>query len=192
MIINKDIYFIHIPRTGGRFLRETFKTNNCNLQNTNFNFLYRGKEAPHLTYPEYHQYLNYLPIKKFCVVRDPFDRFLSMIKSTWIFNEQKIEQIFQNQSYFNETLNNFCLNDQSNFFVPQINFIDYDTKIWKFENGFNLDFIKWIKENFNLELNTLAEKTNYINPNLNELYLNDRQINYVKNFYYKDYKLLDY
>jgi hypothetical protein len=115
-----------------------------------------------------------------------------MIKSTWVFNEQKIEQMFQNQSYFNETLNNFCLNDQSNFFVPQINFIDYDTKIWKFENGFNIDFTKWIKENFNLELNILAKKTNYINPNLNELYLNNKQINYVKNFYYKDYKLLDY
>jgi len=192
MLINKNIYFVHIPRTGGRFIRETLKINNHDVQNTEFGVLYREKETPHLTYPEYHQYLNYLPIKKFCVVRDPVDRFISMVTCTWFFNEQKIEHMFQSQNYFNETLNNFCINHMSNFFVPQINFVDYETNIWRFEDSLGENFIKWLFENFNLKIDTLPKKLNYKNPNQNKINLNNRKIEYIKNYYYKDYKLFKY
>jgi hypothetical protein len=58
MIINQKIYFIHVPRTGGRFIRDSLIKNNYNVQLYFYNVFYKGKEIPHLTYPEYEQFLN--------------------------------------------------------------------------------------------------------------------------------------
>tara|TARA_A100001201_G_C4003253_1_gene175210 strand:+ start:68 stop:646 length:579 start_codon:yes stop_codon:yes gene_type:complete len=192
MIINNKIYFIHIPKTAGRFLHETLQLNNYNIKNYNFNITFRGKETPHLTYPEYCQYTNYRSLKKFCIVRDPVDRFLSMATDTWMLDNEKIENMFKSQNYFDETLNNICLNGLTNWFVPQHNFIDYKTKMWRFEDKFNVEFTNWLLYNFNIKITNVADKTNYINSNINKITLNNKQIGYIKDYYYKDYKILNY
>jgi len=199
MIIDNRVYFIHIPRTGGRFLYKSLILNNYNVQLNDFNITFKGKEVPHLTYPEYCQFTHYRPFKKFCIVRDPVDRFLSMIKDTWMLDEEQIDKMFKNQSNFDQMVNDICVNSNNNWFVPQNNFIDYKTKIWRFENKFNVEFTDWLSHNFDLKLNKLAvyykqdyNKSNFPNNKLNKITLNNKQIRYIKDYYYKDYKILNY
>jgi hypothetical protein len=120
------------------------------------------------------------------------DRFLSMIKDTWMLNEEQLDKMFKDQSYFDQTVNDICVNSNSNWFVPQNNFIDYKTKIWRFEDKFNVEFTNWLSYNFNLKLNKVADKLNFANSNLNKITLNNKQIGYIKDYYYKDYKILNY
>jgi hypothetical protein len=191
MIINNKIYFIHIPRTAGRFLQDSLALNEHNITSFSFNTRFKGKEVPHLTYPEYCQFTHYRNFKKFCIVRDPVDRFLSMA-NTWMLDEEQLDKMFKDQSYFDQTLNNICLNSFTNWFVPQHQFIDYKTKVWRFENGFKLEFSEWLLETFDIEIKKIASKSNYLNSDEREIDLNDKQIGFIKDYYYKDYKILEY
>jgi hypothetical protein len=191
MIINQKIYFIHVPRTGGRFIRDSLIKNNYNVQLYFYNVFYKGKEIPHLTYPEYEQFLNYTPLKNFAIVREPVDRFISMIKHGVTFNEEKINKMFRTEEDFNQTINREILTSSSNWFVPQINFINYHTKIWKFEDGFGKKWIEWMMNNFEIKILEfpIKQQDNYVVDNFS---LNKEKIQYIKNYYYKDYKLLNY
>jgi hypothetical protein len=190
MIINQKIYFSHVPRTGGRFIKNTLIQNNHDVRSYFYNAYYREKEIPHLTYPEYEQFLNYIPLKSFAVVREPVDRFISMIKHNWTFNEAKINKMFRTQEDFNQTINGEILNASSNWYVPQINFINYDTKIWKFEDGFGEKWVEWMMNNFELKITEFPIKEK--DYAINNISLNKDKIQYIKNYYYKDYKLLNY
>tara|TARA_R100001086_G_C11813393_1_gene252193 strand:+ start:54 stop:626 length:573 start_codon:yes stop_codon:yes gene_type:complete len=190
MIINKNIYFAHIPRTGGVFIRNSLVSSGHDVQNHNFNNHYDGKSVPHLTYPKYLKYLNYLSLKKFSVVREPIDRFNSMIKKTWFFNEEKINRMFRTQEDFDQTINNEILNNTTNWFVPQVDFISHDTKLWKFENKFDNEFKNWMRDNFNI--NITKDGHLEVGYEWTSFDLTNKQKDYIKNYYYKDYKLLDY
>lgn len=194
MIINNKTYFVHIPRTAGRFIHKSLELSGNEILHFDFNVLFKGKEAPHLTYPEYSQFTHHRSFKKFCVVRDPVDRFISMVKGTWMLDEEKIKKMFSSQSCFDETVSNLCLNGNTNWFVPQINFIDYpyNTKIWRFEDNFDNEFTHWLRYNFDIEITNFADKSEFANSNTNDITLNDKQTSYIKNYYYKDYTILNY
>jgi hypothetical protein len=191
MIINQKINFIHVPRTGGRFIRDSLIKNNYNVELYFYNTFYKGKEIPHLTYPEYEQFLNYTPLKNFAIVREPVDRFISMIKHNVTFNQEKINKMFRTEEDFNQTINGEILISSSNWFVPQINFINYHTKIWKFEDGFGKKWIEWMMNNFEIKILEfpMKQQNDYVVDNFS---LNKEKIQYIKNYYYKDYKLLNY
>lgn len=193
MIINQKIYFIHVPRTGGRFIRDSLIKNNYNVQLYFYNVFYKGKEIPHLTYPEYEQFLNYTPLKNFAIVREPVDRFISMIKHGVTFNEEKINKMFRTEEDFNQTINREILTSSSNWFVPQINFINYHTKIWKFEDGFSNKFFDWLEYNFNFKFDNKNIKftPKYYDEKI-RIHIRPEQEDLIKEYYFKDYKILDY
>ena len=191
MIINRNIYFVHIPRTAGRFIRNTLIQNGHNvIQYGSYESHYRGKETLHLTYPEYHDFLNNYALKKFSVVREPVDRFISMITKNWMFNKEKIDKMFRSQEDFDQTISNEILNNPSNWFVPQINFVDHNTKIWKFEDNFKDEFVEWMMYNFNIKIDKLGSSDEGVE--MNKIILNKEKIKYIQNYYYKDYKLFNY
>jgi hypothetical protein len=192
MIIDDRVHFVHIPRTGGRFLRDSLLLNNYTLTHIDFVKLFKGKEVPHLTYPEYEQYSYNRYPENFCIVRDPLDRFISMVSDTWMLNEKKIDKMFKDQTYFDEIINQISLQNESNWFVPQINFINYKTKIWRFEDKLDEKFIKWLADNFNIKIIIKADKQQSVNSYTNKINLNNKQIGYIKDYYYKDYKILNY
>lgn len=185
MLINKNIYFVHIPRTGGRFIKNLFKINNYQVYLNEFHH-WNNKEVPHLTYPDYEIYLNFLSCDKFSIVRNPIDRFVSAINSDAKLNSITIDKMLTNQENFNMYINNLIYNDDANWYAPQINFINYDTKIYKYENGLNTNFIKWVSDNFNLSLSILP---NYVKSE-KKIDLTHKQKEYVENYYYKDFKIL--
>ena len=191
MIVNRNIYFAHIPRTAGRFIRDTLIQNGHDVkQYGSYESHYRGKETLHLTYPEYHDFLNNYALKKFSVVREPVDRFISMISKNWMFNKEKIDKMFRSQEDFDQTISNEILNNPSNWFVPQINFVDHNTKIWKFEDNFKDEFVEWMMYNFNIKIDKFGSSDEGVE--MNKIILNKEKIKYIQNYYYKDYKLFNY
>ena len=88
------------------------------------------------------------------------------------------------------------------FYVPQSKFVTDKTYIWKFEDGFEQDFLDWIKENIGVSLsiegydkNTWKVKTfahlihpwYYIQPVISQ-----QVKGHIKRYYKEDYETFDY
>ena len=128
MLINKNIYFVHIPRTGGRYVHRLLAENG--------------------------------------------------------------HQVSVNQESFNDYINNMIFNDYSNWYSPQINFLNKDLKIYRFEDSLGPTFNKWLEDNLNLKIK--KEFHNNYDYSENLVSLTEKQKELVKNYYYKDYKFLEY
>jgi len=191
----KPLYFVHIPRTGGRYLRELFFKNNYILNHWNFNERYRNIEVPHLQYPYYNKFTHHGKIEQFTIVRNPVDRFISMFFAGIVKDNINVDKnkILNNKNFLFEYIEkNIFSNSHSNWFLPQHHFINHNCKIWKIENGLDYKFFKWIKVNFNinLKIKKVEYRVNYDFYKKNKL--NKKTINYIKEFYKNDYKLLGY
>jgi hypothetical protein len=101
--------------------------------------------------------------------------------------------MFESQLAFNETVDNLIIKDTGNWFLPQIHFIDLNTKIWKYEKGLKEDFQHWVLKNFNLYVDiTRKIDHNYDDEIFFQIDINDKQKQFIKNYYYQDYKILEY
>tara|TARA_R110001599_G_scaffold204194_1_gene401433 strand:+ start:434 stop:1039 length:606 start_codon:yes stop_codon:yes gene_type:complete len=201
MLIDKKLYFSHIPRTGGRHVRQLL-INNCNsVEHYSYACFFKHKELPHLTHREYEEFLEYKIFKKFTIVRDPVDRFISSVQANSHFKNITNEgfySLFKNQDSVNCFINKEISNPLNfgNWFNPQIDFIDFETKLWNYENKFENSFFEWMLKNFNFEIKN--KTTEYPTSKEHDfkrkeqLYLNDTQKAFIKNYYYKDYKILGY
>jgi hypothetical protein len=196
MLINKNIYFVHIPRTGGRYVSKIISDNYpCEYYDFNKEVLFKDKEVQHLTHFEHEEFLNYKPLKTFTVVRDPINRFVSSLANSKF--EKEVDLILKDQESFDKFINYSIIDKKNigNWFIPQIDFIDYKTKIWKFEDGFGDNFFKWLQNNFNLLIQNKTASAEFFINKIDYKFkvdLTNEQKNYIKNYYYKDYKILSY
>ena len=55
-----------------------------------------------------------------------------------------------------------------------------------------LRIIPYLNLNYNIKIIIKADKVKWINSNTNKITLNDKQVGYIKDYYYKDYKILNY
>ena len=193
MIIHEGynrVIYIHIPRTGGRYVTAYFK--NHHITESNYDtFIDDHFEQAHAKIDYYKDY-NY---KNFTVVRNPFDKFKSTLKRCL--------------SYCNLSLNTFegvkdydtflkYLNLMKNtktlgqFFEKQINFINKDTYIWKLEDSLGDNFLRWLKDNF--DLNTSIRNPKYLtwSYDFNEVKVSNETKDYIKKYYEEDYKRFKY
>lgn len=197
---NKCLFHIHIPRNGGRFIREVFSKNSFNFYFASYDQKFQGIEIPHLHYP---LYLNLERVEEsdhFAVVRNPFDRFKSsmqlMIRSSGY--SEEIYEIMKDKDWLfsfldmEKNTNSYYTNQLRN----QKEFISEKTKIWRFENGLGDDFINWLNQNFDLQLVQKEYNVNYhigiaetlpikkqIDPSVEEL---------IKEYYEEDYEYFNY
>ncbi len=199
MLINNQFYFVHIPRTGGRYIENLFRLNNFSCNFTDYTFFQKDKvkqkdiDVAHFEYPYYLQLTNKKDLTKFTVVREPVSRFKSLLKATLKINnvdlnEENVKQVTDNLNTF---INNQIISTSHNWFVPQVNFISYDTHIWKYENGLDQKFIEWLNKNFDFKFDHISldyEKGDY--DLTNDIEFTPSQINSIKNYYYKDYKVI--
>lgn len=199
---NDKFYFTHIPRTGGRYVSSLLLCNNYYRKEYS-DICFRLKEVMHLTYNEAIEYnkLNTLP-NHFTIIRNPVNKFISATK---FFDNHKILKNLESKDFFKHFMNELELsisyydkthailfkgakNFNNNWFEHQNKFINDHTKIWKFENKLENDFIKW--------LNNYICKINYkdYNKNLYKIknYDNNPSLKLTKSLksnienYYKD------
>ena len=170
----KRFLFIHIPRTGGRFLQENFKLNGFESEQKIWKSI-DGIEITHLSRELYEKHLNVKGIPHIAIIRDPLERYLSL------------------RSY------SFHPKD---WFMRQVDYLTKDTFLWKFEDGFGNDFNNWIGKILDMDFtireldknyiyNEIEEKLilEYTEPNYKKMSGTMEISNYVKSYYSQDYDL---
>jgi len=194
-LINNSVFFIHIPRTGGRYIGNLFYQNNFDIVFNVFGNYFGTKnkviDLPHLHYPYYTKFVTNNQAKFFTVVRNPITRFESMLKET----NEDISKIFYNEENFTSFVNSSIMENKNNWFAPQVDFISHKTLIWKYEDGFEDDFFNWLYENFKFsfekkDIDWEKDKREY--DFKEKITLNEKQKKLIKEYYFKDFKILGY
>jgi len=132
---------------------------------------------------------------KFTVVRNPVDRFISMMTADFsLHNHLNKKLIVSDLKVFKIYLKDTPIYRAyfTNWFKPQYEFIGRDCKIWRYEDGFGKSFHDFLYKEFNIVLKVKKQKiiaaTKY--DNNKTLKLKPEFIKEVKKFYRKDYALL--
>ena len=193
MIIHEGynrVIYIHIPRTGGRYVTAYFK--NHHITESNYDtFIDDHFEQAHAKIDYYRKY-NY---KNFTVVRNPFNKFISSLKRCLPYCNLSLDTFESVKDYdtFLKYLN-IMKNTKTlgQFFEKQINFINNDTYIWKLEQGLDDMFLQWLKENFNLNTSIRDPKYKAQTNDFNEVKVSDKTEDYIKKYYEEDYKRFKY
>ena len=187
------LFFIHIPKTGGRAVRQSFLESKYEVTHHLFTqtlfIKNKEKEIPHLTFPHYNLLSQVKNSPKFSIVRHPLSRFISMLSEN-IININTIES----EKDFLKTIN--FLQDfysESNWFIPQHSFIEDNTQYWKFEDGINNKFIEWIKNKFGFFIEKIHMNYEYRKYDFTQkIKLSPNIKKYVKDYYKKDYEKFGY
>jgi len=205
----KKIFFIHIPRNAGRYIRELFLKNEYEISHgvwepnqqrgiTPTDQVKCGIEIAHLHYPLY----DLLPIQDlpiFTIIRNPFDRIKKSLAEVLIQEEPYLTFPLK-EEYFYKSIEEQrkYLSYHNNWYRPQCEFLSPNTKLWKFDWGFEDQFCKWLNVTF--DLNVVPTKINLdyeksvvdmlsIPPHI-EKYLEDLKP-FVKKYYHRDYRLFN-
>ena len=167
-------FFIHIPRTAGRFLQENIKQNGFESEQNIWGTI-DGVEITHLHREMYEEHLEVKGIPHISVVRDPLERYISL------------------KSYTNTVY-------PKGWFRPSVEYVTENIHIWYFEDGFGDDFSSWISSILKIKFIVTELKSNYTYNQLGQkLILEYMDSNYQKNEktfedveYVKDFYKLDY
>ena len=204
MIINGKVYFIHIPRTGGRYIRNLVMDSGYSGDTDAWRpeKVLCGIHIPHLHYPLYEMIEGVSVLPSFTVIREPFERLQRIIsyelkrddKSKIKIDDIKGESSFYNFIECHRRKNSFV----NNWYRPQYEFISRKTKLWKYEWGLGNDFRWWIDKLFNVKLKDMDNVTNYfyecaslIRTKIDPVEKCDISFlkPYVEKYYNKDYEL---
>ena len=194
----KDLLFIHIPKTGGTNIENCIKQkykqtlysgrtnllkypyNNLSLQHQFYNTIYNNRDKLNI---------NFNNIKIFTVVRNPYDRIISDL-----FFKKIIKKDYTSEQVYDKIVNDYLNRyDLDNHNVSQYKFITDENlklipniKIFKCENlnEINDDLNKFIGFDINI-------KKNNVNKDYS-MYLNNDSIDLINKKYKKDFELFNY
>ena len=158
----KRFFFIHIPRTAGRFFEQNLlKVNNFVWDDkVNIDRQYKsihGVELAHFHREYYEKYLDVEGIPHITIVRNPIDRFISCSIFLRKLYGDDIDEMLEDEMYFYSMIQNYPLSQSVNWFRSQLDFISDKTHIWKFENGFGDDFAKWVSHILEMDIMIKAD-----------------------------------
>ena len=204
---HKRFFFIHIPRTGGRFLGENFLSNGFNIEHHltkeilndkkkihDYLWTYiEGVEIPHAPSTIYSKWKNIKSLPSIAVVRNPVNRFFS---GSFVLQKNFNQSYVENWTKFKKILSKEILitNDKNhgNWFQPQHTFISAKTNVWKYEDGLGKAFWNW----FNNIVHDKSEKKtdfySFIPTVYNKLKRTNKLISNINRFYKKDFKQFNY
>jgi len=195
-------FFIHIPRTAGRFLIENFLKNGYSIEHhltkerikekdipNYLGALAEGVEIRHTHYSLYNKWKSMKDLPSIAIVRNPIDRFFSA--SVRI--SPGFQSSFENGTAYENFFSKEALTNPCNWWRPQHEFVSPHTKIWKYENGFGKKFCDWI--NNILSINFSIKPQVYDQANYDQspgLIKTKSLINNIKKFYHQDFEKFDY
>ena len=196
-----ELYYVHIPRTSGRYIKELFLFNDYEVEFDDTFDTYRVNDIvpAHLHYPFYNYYLSADNFPNFTIIRNPIDKIWSALDISYKrHKKENFLKDLENKSFFFDYIDYERSHESyhNNWFMPQINFVSHKTYIYKFENGINQNFISWINKRIGLNLKLLEEKR-YSRMREEILYKEKNQItrkikNNIKEYYIEDFRKLGY
>ena len=195
-------FFIHIPRTAGRFLIENFKENGYKIEHHLTRKVLKEEgvnkylcerqdniENGHAHCSHYNKWKNTKGLPSIAIVRNPVDKFFSSSFSlTKKFDQSYLENWVNFKRIF--SLQPFPF---FSWWLPQYDFISPRTKTWKYENGFGKNFCEWI--NNILPISFSIKTSVYIKQNYDQssgLIKSKPLINNIKKFYHHDFQHFNY
>ena len=190
LLTGKRFLFIHIPRTAGRFLEENFKYNGFQDEYEIWNSI-DGIEVAHFHRELYEKYLDVKRIPHITIVRNPVDRFISCSIFLKRMYGDDIQEAMEDPIMFSTMLQNFPLSQGINWFRSQRDFISEETNVWRFEDGFGIDFNNWMSQILGVEFQVKDVPYKELTTNeSNKLERSAKLIHNVGNLYRKDIEQL--
>ena len=193
----KKVFFAHIPRTAGRFVE-------ANLSLNGFEWVEKHLDTGRGTMSivndieiaHYHRdhYQKYLKIEKdtpqFTIVRNPITRFMS---ASWYFKRYGdfIQSDLEDPEMFRDIFYGIPFSITRHWYRPQVDFLNDQIKIWKFEYGLGQEFISWLSSIVGVNLK-LYENVDYykVSDEGNKLVRTQRLEDNIREVYRKDFEVL--
>ena len=149
----KRFLFVHIPRTGGRFIEVNLEKNGWEVEpidqygipHYQHSFI-DDCEIAHFHRDLYEKYCDIEGIEQIAVVRNPIDKFFSA--STYLITVygKEIQEKLEDYGEMVSIIENFPMSETLSWWRPQVDFITDTTHIWKFEDGLGTDFGDWVSD----------------------------------------------
>jgi hypothetical protein len=187
----KRIYFIHIPRTAGRFVGGNLTMNGFELVGDNNKFV-DGVEIVHFHRKLYEKHLRVRGIPHFTIVRNPIDRFRSSFFNLKFMPGCGDGQVTNISAIMNDM--DSLVNDirTYNWYRPMVDFVTKKTHVWRFEDGFGNDFFSWLSGVVGIDVNLKNTSYEHIGFGINDMTFSNTQdlpdevIDHVTKFYHND------
>ena len=149
----KRFLFVHIPRTGGRFIEVNLEKNGWEVEpidqygipHYQHSFI-EDCEIAHFHRDLYEKYCDIEGIEQIAVVRNPVDKFFSA--STYLITVygKEVQEKLEDYDEMVSIIENFPMSETLSWWRPQVDFVTDTTHIWKFEDGLGINFGNWLSE----------------------------------------------
>ena len=133
-------------------------------------------------------------MRRIAVIRNPINRFISASTYLFTFYGKEIQQKMEDYDEFVSIIGNFYKNfdvEIMSWWRPQIEFLNDDTHIWKFEKGLDDDFGDWFSEKVGVDFK-IDPTVNYAQNDYEDFKLDktDKLIQNIKKFCSEDIEQL--
>lgn len=193
----KRFLFIHIPRTGGRFVESNLEASGWEWDKSlgldKKYKIYDGVEQAHFHREYYEKYYDVSDIPHICIVRDPIDRFISAsIYLKKVYGDD-IQHLVEDPMHFSGMIYNLPWSESYNWYRPQVDYISDKTNIWKLEDGLGEKFSSWISGIVGVDIHMDGRlKYNRFSYEENKLKKTNALIERLRIFYRKDFSYFNY
>jgi len=200
---HQRFFFIHIPRTAGRFLKENFTANGYDIEHhltkeilkdstkmANYvRALSQNVENAHVHFSIYNKWKSIKDLPSIAVVRAPVDKFLS---GSFFLTQNFNPSSWDNWRSF-QTMLPACMSmHANNWWLPQHEFVSSNTKIWKYEDGFGKNFCDWISNILSINFSIKTPFYTRVIYDQSKLVKTKALVNNIKKFYHKDFEDFNY
>lgn len=197
---DRKIFHVHIPRTGGRYLKEVLTNNQYETFHADYEQSIYGISIMHLHYPLYEMLEDVPESFHLAIVRDPFTKFASaahcMINEWYLNMEDDVYSALETKDGIAQFIEYHAMTKRynSNWLRPQHEFISGKTIIYKYEDGLGKPFIEWFNKKFNdnVEHKEYAYYGDQAELKPNKIKENKKIQSNIIDYYKKDYEVFNY
>jgi len=194
----KRFLFVHIPRTGGRFIEVNLEKNGWEVEPIDYYGISHYQhsfiddcEIAHFHRDLYEKHCDIEGIEQIGVIRNPIDKFFSASTYLITVHGRQVQERLEDYDEMVSIIKNFPQSETLSWWKPQVDFLTEKTHIWKFEKGLGTDFGDWVSE----KLGVPFEIDPYVNYATNDyegfkLDKTDKLIQNIKKFCSEDIEQL--
>ena len=197
----KRFLLVHIPRTGGRFIEANLAVNGWEMEPIDYfgiphyqHSFIDDCEIAHFHRELYEKHCDIEGIPQVAVIRNPINRFISASTYLFTYYGKDIQEKMEDYEEFVSIIENFHNNldvETLSWWRPQLEFLNDDTYLWKFEDGLGDSFGKWMSEklevSFEIDLSVSYSSNKYEDLKLDK---SDKLVQNIRKFCSEDIEQL--
>ena len=197
----KRFLLVHIPRTGGRFIEANLAVNGWEMEPIDYfgiphyqHSFIDDCEIAHFHRELYEKHCDIEGIPQIAVIRNPINRFISASTYLFTYYGKEIQEKMEDYEEFVSIIENFHNNldvETLSWWRPQLEFLNDDTHLWKFEDGLGDSFGKWMSEklevSFEIDLSVSYSNNKYEDLKLDK---SDKLVQNIRKFCSEDIEQL--